>query len=135
MPNYYRDLVRSLAGVAVEHSNAAPDKVDDWEQVIKLAREAASDDQLGLLRTATRLVLGTQRAPCDHSKRHTIGSEEYRVGRGVDDWGLSAYKLQVLGHIELVWGGDGRWAIAPPVISILIDPAATRFWSAEGLGG
>lgn len=41
------------------------------------------------------------------------------IAKGVDDWGLSAYKLQVLGHIELVWGGEGRWAVAPPVISVL----------------
>jgi hypothetical protein len=38
---------------------------------------------------------------------------------GGEDWSLSAYKLQVLGHIELVWRGEPRWAVAPPVVSVL----------------
>lgn len=42
-----------------------------------------------------------------------------RGGPRLEAWGLSAYKLQVLGHIELMWSGEGRWAVAPPVISVL----------------
>ena len=36
-----------------------------------------------------------------------------------NDWALSAYKLQVLGHLELMWHGEGRWAVTPPVITVL----------------
>jgi len=39
IPDSFRDLVRSLAGVVIEHSNAAPDKVDEWERAVKLAQE------------------------------------------------------------------------------------------------
>lgn len=38
IPETFRDLAISLVGVAIEFSNAAPDKIDDWEHAFKLAR-------------------------------------------------------------------------------------------------
>lgn len=34
-------------------------------------------------------------------------------------WSLTAYKLQILGHLEVSWTGQGTWAVTPSVITML----------------
>ena len=41
VPERFQDLVRSLDGVAIEFANAAPDKVDEWDQAVRLVSRGA----------------------------------------------------------------------------------------------